>query len=159
MKNKHLIISRRLSRNNAIVRGFFMGWGLVFVMILAAAPFIYKNLLWANLDIINPGNVHFDQFRITNGDFAGLDSRNNPFRLHAAKIWQTFENPDTIMMESVRANVVQEKDGKPVHMDIKSNAGEYSKSTGILVLIDDVSVDSEDGDKVRTKKMTIQLRN
>lgn len=141
-----------------MVRGFFMGWGLVFVMILAAAPLIYRNLLWANLDIISLDNVHFDQFRITNGDFSGLDSANNPFRLRAEKIRQTFEESETIMLETVRANVIQMKEGKPVRMDIRSKMGEYSKADGILVLTDDVKVDSEDGDKIRTKKMTIQLK-
>ncbi|MCL2629626.1 MAG: LPS export ABC transporter periplasmic protein LptC [Alphaproteobacteria bacterium] len=159
MSKRHLIISRKHSRATAVLRSVFMGWGLVFVMIMAVAPLIYRSLLWANLEVIDLSGIQFDQFRIRNGDFAGLDSRNNPFSMKAAKIWQTYDEPDIIRLQTVRANVIQNKDDKDVAMDITSDDGEYTKSTGLLVLTGNVKVDSDDGDKVRTKRMTIQLRN
>lgn len=153
-----MIISRRHGRINALWRSFFMGWGLIFVMILATAPLLYRTLLWTDLGWEDLSNIKFDQFRITDGDFAGLDNDGNPFRVRAAKIWQTFENPDKILLETIDADIVQVQDGKNVNTDVVADRGEFSKATGLLVLTENVRIDSAAGDRVQTNKMTIQLR-
>jgi LPS export ABC transporter protein LptC len=136
-----------------------MGWGLVFVVILAASPFIYRDLLGSALDILEIPDIQIDQFRITNGNFKGLDSKNNPYHIQAEVVRQLYENQDTIFLEGIRADIIQVQGNTKTPMKIKADRGEFTKSADVLVLTGNVFVDSQGGDKVNTQRLVIQMKN
>jgi hypothetical protein len=134
-----------------------MGWGLVIVLVLTITPMIYRNLMWKQLNAFVVPDVSFDQFRMQDGKFQGLDSKGNPFKISIKTAWQTFENPDIIFAETVHANIVRIQDGVKITDDITAKNAEMNQKTGILMLTGDVHIVSSNGDVVDTQKLNIKL--
>ncbi|MDR1826090.1 MAG: LPS export ABC transporter periplasmic protein LptC [Rickettsiales bacterium] len=158
MTNKwQFFISKRHRRIQAWWRFFFAGWGLLFTLILVASPFVFKNMAWSILDIVDIDSIRQNNLSVTNFKMNGTDRNGNPFSLFTRAAFQRFSEPDVLYFEAPNANIVRPKNGKPVQENISAQMGKFFKKTNKIILSDDVRVKSGDGTSARANEMEIEL--
>ena len=155
-KRNFIIFSkhRRLTR---LWQFFFTGWGLVMVAILAAAPFLTKQILWTPITAVNMRDVVTNQFKMTNASFSGIDKDGNPFKIHAVSGHQEYGKPDVVFLEKPSGTVTRVTDNKKITDIISAKKGKFNLKTKELSLYGHVRVDSSNGDKMLTEEMVVQL--
>ena len=158
MKNRrHFIISGRHKRLQRLWQFFFTGWGLVLLAARAAGSILNKNLMWTPITAVNMHDIAQNQFKMKNLSFAGLDKKGNPFSMNAQSARQEYGDPDKIFMTEVNARIVRVESGKKVTNDISADSGVFDKVKKTATLSGNVSVDSDNGDTLRTDKLLIRL--
>lgn len=145
---------RRLKR---LWQFFFTGWGLVMVAALIAGALFTQQLLWTPISAINMTDIVSNQFKMSNASFSGTDTNGEPFYIHAATGRQEYDKPDIILLDDVSGNTVRITDGKKIKDDIKADTGYYDRVKKTITLKKNVSVDSSNGDKIRTNELVIKL--
>ena len=154
---RHFLILSTHRRFQRLWQFFFTGWGLVMIASLAAAPIFSKNLIWTPISAIDMTEIQMNQFKMQNASFAGTDTHEKPFHIKAGVAYQTFESADKVLMEKVWANIIRIENNKEIHDIITANSAIFEKSTNTLNLIDNVRVNSSNGDKILTDEMVIKL--
>ncbi|MCL2537921.1 MAG: hypothetical protein FWE52_00345 [Alphaproteobacteria bacterium] len=156
-QRRQLIISGQHRRLQRLWQFMFTGWGLVLVAALVAGAVLKNNLLWTPITAVNMSDVTRNQFKITNPTFAGTDKNGHPFSIHAREAHQEFDSPDKIFMAVVRATTVRFENSKKITDNIRADKGVYDRAQNTMLLSGNVSVDSSNGDKIRTREMVIRL--
>ncbi|HNY25383.1 MAG TPA: LPS export ABC transporter periplasmic protein LptC [Alphaproteobacteria bacterium] len=136
---------------------FFTGWGLVMITALVAGTLFTRQLLWTPISAINMKEIVNNQFQMTNAAFAGTDKNGNPFKINAAVARQEYTNPDVLYIEKISGTVVRISDNKKITDKINANTGKYNSKDNTVTLIGNVRVDSDNGDKILTDELVIQL--
>lgn len=155
--NRNFIIFDKHRRWKRLWQFFFTGWGLVMVAALVAGTLFTKQLLWTPISAINMKEIVNNQFQMTNAAFAGTDKNGEPFTMHAANARQEYDKPDMIYIEKVSGTVVRISDGKKIKDKITADTGQYNRSNKTITLFGNVRVNSDNGDKVLTDELVIQL--
>lgn len=155
--NRNFIIFDRHRRWKRLWQFFFTGWGLVMVAALVAGTLFTKQLLWTPISAINMKEIVTNQFKMSNASFAGTDKNGEPFKIRAAIARQEYDNPDIIYIEKVNGTFVRITDNKKITDNVISDTGQYNRGTQTITLFGNVRVDSDNGDKILTDELVIQL--
>ena len=155
-KRSFIIFSkhRRLKR---LWQFFFTGWGLVMVAALIAGSLFTRQLLWTPISAINMTDIVSNQFKMSNASFSGTDENGAPFQIHARSGRQEYDEPTIILLDDVSGTITRDKNGVPVTDNITANTGRYDRISKTITLLDNVHVDSSNGDKIRTDELVIKL--
>lgn len=124
---------------------------------LVAGALFTKQLLWTPISAINMKEIVSNQFRMTNAAFAGMDKNNQPFTLRAAVARQEYEHENMIFVEQVSGTTVRIADGKKINDKIRADRGRYNRTDKSITLQGNVRVDSDNGDRILTEELVIQL--
>ena len=155
--NRNFIIYKKHRRLTRLWQFLFGGWGLVMVAALAAGAVFTKQLLWTPISAINMVDITSNQFKMTNANFAGIDTKGQPFSIHAKTGRQEYSKPDIIYLDTVSGTTVRIENGKHITDKIRANTAEYNQPARTLRLIGNVHVDSSNGDRANTSEMVIKL--
>ena len=98
-----------------------------------------------------------NQFKMTNAHFVGVDKDNNPFNIHAVSGYQEYKDQNIVFLEKPSGTVVRMTDQGKVTDKISAKRGTFNHKEKILILMDNVRVNSSNGDKALTDKMVIKL--
>jgi len=124
---------------------------------LAAGALFTKQIMWTPIPTINMNDVVTNQFKMTNATFAGVDKDGNPFTIHAATGRQEYQKPDIIFLTSVSGQITHVRDKQKVTDNVKSKKAEFDRVKKVITLLEDVHVDSTNGDKMLTDELVVQL--
>ena len=145
---------RRLKR---LWQFFFTGWGLVMVAALIAGSLFTRQLLWTPISAINMTDIVTNQFKMSNASFSGTDKNGEPFQINALSGRQEYDKPDVILLDTVSGTITRVSDGKKIVDHITANTGQYHRKNKTITLLDNVRINSSNGDKVRTDELVIKL--
>lgn len=151
-------LSHRHRRRNALWRSFFTGWGLFFTIILAASPFVFRNITWAVLDAVDMDSIHADNLSMKNLRLAGANKAGDPFLVIARSAAQRFSEPDVIYFERPDADMVRLKNGQKIRDKITAARGRFLKGEHKIILVGNVRVKSSDGTSANANEMEIDLK-
>ena len=154
---RNFIIISKHKRLTRLWQFFFTGWGLVMVAILAAAPFLTKQILWTPIKAVNMRDVVTNQFKITNASFSGTDKDGNPFKIHAVSGHQEYGKPDIVFLEKPTGTITRKTAKGKTTEKISANNGQFNHKEKVLTLTGNVRINSSSGDKILTDKMVIRL--
>ena len=154
---RNFIILTRHRRWKRLWQGFFTGWGLVMVAALVAGALFTQQLLWTPLSAINMKVIASNQFRMSNASFAGIDKNGHPFSIRADVARQEYYHPDMIFVEKVSGTTIRISDGKKITDKIRGDRVRYNRKDKTITLLGNVRVDSDNGDKILTDELVIQL--
>ena len=159
MKNsqRNFIIISKHKRLTRLWQFFFTGWGLVMVAVLAAAPFLTKQILWTPISAINMRDIVTNQIKMTNASFVGTDKDGNPFKINAQSGRKEYDKPDIIFLEKPFGTVTRTTNKTKTTDKISAQTGQFNLKTKELSLRGHVRVDSSSGDKILTEEMVVQL--
>ena len=155
--NRSFIIFDKHRRLKRLWQFFFTGWGLVMVAALVAGSLFTKQLLWTPISAINMKEIVTNQFKMSNASFAGVDKNGEPFTVNAVIARQEYNNPDIVYIEKVSGRFVRVTDGKKITDKIVADTGQYNMDKKILTLFGDVRVYSDNGDKILTDELAVEL--
>ena len=145
---------RRLKR---LWQFFFTGWGLVMVVALIAGSLFTRQLLWTPISAINMTDIVSNQFKMSGASFYGTDKNGHPFSINAETGRQEYDNPDKILLTRVSGTITRKSNGKNITDDITADGGYFNRRNRTITLLDNVHVDSSDGNKIRTDELVIKL--
>ena len=154
---RNFIIFSKHKRLTRLWQFFFTGWGLVMVVVLVAAPFLTKQILWTPISAINMRDVVTNQFKMTNASFSGTDKDGNPFKIHAASGHQEYGKPDIVFLEKPSGTITRQTSKGKVTDKVSATNGQFNHKENVLTLIGNVRINSSNGDKIQTNKMVIRL--
>ncbi|MBN1324996.1 MAG: LPS export ABC transporter periplasmic protein LptC [Alphaproteobacteria bacterium] len=155
--NRNFIIFDKHRRWKRLWQFFFTGWGLVMVAALVAGTLFTKQLLWTPISAINMKEIVTNQFKMSNASFAGTDKNNEPFKILAGTARQEYDRPDMIYIEKVNGTFIRITDGQKIKDNVSADTGEYNRNDRTITLFGSVRVDSDNGDKILTDELMIQL--
>lgn len=155
--NRNFIIFSKHKRLTRLWQFFFTGWGLVMVAVLAAAPFLTKQILWTPIKAVNMRDVVTNQFKMTNASFSGTDKEGNPFKIHAISGHQEYGKPNIVFLEQPSGVITRKNNGVKTTDKISASRGQFNHKGNVLTLIGNVRINSSNGDKILTDKMVIRL--
>ncbi len=136
---------------------FFTGWGLVMIVALIAGTIFTKQLLWTPISAINMTDIVSNQFKMSGAFFVGTDTKGEPFKIKAESARQEYDNPNIIFLDKISGTTNRISNDKKITDNISANSGRYDRKDKTITLIDNVRIDSSNGDKVRTNEMVIKL--
>ena len=154
---RNFIIISKHKRLTRLWQFFFTGWGLVMVAILAAAPFLTKQILWTPIKAVNMRDVVTNQFKMTNASFSGTDKDGNPFKLHAVSGHQEYGKPDIVFLDQPSGTITRKTAKGKTTEKISARTGQFNHKEKVLTLTGNVRINSSNGDKILTDKMVIRL--
>jgi len=155
--NRNFIIFSKHRRLTRLWQFFFTGWGLVMIAVLAAAPFLTKQILWTPISAVNMRDVITNQFKMTNASFSGTDKDGNPFKIHAVSGRQEYGKPDIVFLEKPSGTITRTTSKGKVTDKISATSGQFNHKENVLTLTGNVRINSSSGDKISTDKMVIRL--
>lgn len=155
--HRNFIIISKHRRLTRLWQFFFTGWGLVMVAVLAAAPFLTKEILWTPIRAVNMRDVVTNQFKMTNAAFSGTDKDGNPFQIHAVSGHQEYGKPDIVFLEKPSGTITRTTAKGKIVDKVTASNGQFNHKEKILTLIGNVRINSSNGDKILTDKMVIKL--
>lgn len=155
--HRNFIIISKHRRLTRLWQFFFTGWGLVMVAVLAAAPFLTKEILWTPIRAVNMRDVVTNQFKMTNASFSGTDKDGNPFQIHAVSGHQEYGKPDIVFLEKPSGTITRTTAKGKIVDKVTASNGQFNHKEKILTLIGNVRINSSNGDKILTDKMVIKL--
>ena len=155
--HRNFIIISKHRRLTRLWQFFFTGWGLVMVAVLAAAPFLTKEILWTPIRAVNMRDVITNQFKMTNASFSGTDKDGNPFQIHAISGHQEYGKPDIVFLEKPSGTITRTTAKGKIVDKVNASNGQFNHKEKILTLIGNVRINSSNGDKILTDKMVIKL--
>ncbi len=156
-ENRNFIIFMKHRRLKRLWQFFFTGWGLVMVVALIAGALFSKQLLWTPISAINMTDIVTNQFKMSGASFAGTDTNGEPFKINAKSARQEYNYPDIIFLEKVSGTVNRISNKEKITDNISANSGKYNKKTKTVTLLNNVKIDSSNGDKIRTDELVIKL--
>lgn len=127
------------------------------VAALVAGTLFTRQILWTPISAINMKEIASNQFKMSNAAFAGTDKNGEPFTLRAAIARQEYDNPDMIYVEKVAGTTVRITEGVKIKDKITANKGYYNRKDKAITLYGNVRVDSDNGDKILTDELVVQL--
>ena len=127
------------------------------VAALIAGSLFTRQLLWTPIAAINMTDIVSNQFKMSNAEFSGTDTNGEPFYIKAASGRQEYNQPNVILLEKVSGNTIRISNGKKIKDDIIADHGQYDRVKKTITLKGNVSVDSSNGDKIRTKELVVKL--
>lgn len=154
---RNFIIFSKHKRLTRLWQFFFTGWGLVMVVVLVAAPFLTKQILWTPISAINIRDVVTNQFKMTNASFSGTDKDGNPFKINAISGHQEYGKPDIVFLEKPSGTITRQTSKGKVTDKVSAINGQFNHKENVLTLIGNVRINSSNGDKIQTNKMVIRL--
>lgn len=154
---RNFIIFSKHRRLTRLWQFFFTGWGLVMVVVLVAAPFLTKQILWTPISAINIRDVVTNQFKMTNASFSGTDKDGNPFKINAISGHQEYGKPDIVFLEKPSGTITRQTSKGKVTDKVSAINGQFNHKENVLTLIGNVRINSSNGDKIQTNKMVIRL--
>ncbi len=86
----------------------------------------------------------------------GYDTDNREYRVSADRAVQNMASPDRVRLEEIRAEVMIEGRGGAV---ITAKGGDYDNSRGTLALYGGLTLESDDGIRIRMKNADIDFAN
>jgi LPS export ABC transporter protein LptC len=155
--NRNFIISNKHRRWKRLWQFFFTGWGLVMIAALVAGTLFTKQLLWTPISAINMKEIITNQFKMSNASFAGTDKNGEPFSINAATGRQEYDKPNMVYMEKVSGTFVRVSEGKKIRDKITAETGQYNLDNKEITLFGNVRVNSDNGDKILTDELVVQL--
>jgi lipopolysaccharide export system protein LptC len=84
----------------------------------------------------------------------GYDTDNRAYRISADRAVQNLSSPDQVRLEAIRAEITVEGRGGAV---VTANGGDYDNTRGTLALYGGLTLDSDDGIRVRMKNANIDF--
>ncbi len=154
---RNFIIFTKHQRWKRLWQFFFTGWGLVMVAALIAGSLFTRQLLWTPITAINMTDITSNQFKMTDAAFAGIDTNGKPFKIFANIARQEYDNPDIIYLTTVSGTVNRMSNGKNITDQISANSGKYNRAKNNITLLNNVHINSSNGDKIITNEMVIKL--
>lgn len=136
---------------------FFTGWGLVMIVALIAGSLFTQQLLWTPISAINMMDIVSNQFKMSGASFAGIDTNGQPFKIRAKSARQEYDSPDIIFLDDLSGTVNRVSNKQKITDNISASSGEYNKKKKTITLINNVRIDSSNGDKIRTDELVIKL--
>jgi hypothetical protein len=124
---------------------------------LVAGALFTPQLLWTPISAINMKEIASNQFKMSNAIFAGTDKNGEPFTIRARQGRQEYDNPDIIYVEKVSGETIRIADGKKIKDNITADRGYYNRKNKSITLLGNVRVDSDNGDKILTDELAVQL--
>jgi len=154
---RNFIIFSKHKRLTRLWQFFFTGWGLVMVVVLVAAPFLTKQILWTPIQAVNMRDIVTNQFKMTNASFSGTDKDGNPFKINAISGHQEYGKPDIVFLEKPSGTITRNTSKGKVTDKVSATNGQFNHKENVLTLIGNVRINSSNGDKIQTNKMVIRL--
>lgn len=154
---RSFIIFMKHRRWKRLWQFFFTGWGLVMVVALIAGSLFTQQLLWTPISAINMMDIVSNQFKMSDASFAGIDTNSQPFKIRAKSARQEYDTPDIIFLDNLSGTVNRVSNKQKITDNISANSGEYNKKKKTITLINNVRIDSSNGDKIRTDELVIKL--
>lgn len=154
---RNFIIFKKHRRLTRLWQFFFTGWGLVMVAALIAGSLFTRQILWTPISAINMTDIVSNQFKMSNASFSGTDKNGEPFEIHAVSGRQEYDHPNIILLDNVSGVTTRITDGEKITDNITAKTGKYDRVNKTITLIDNVRVDSSNGDKLRTDELVIKL--
>lgn len=154
---RNFIIFSKHRRLTRLWQFFFTGWGLVMVVVLVAAPFLTKQILWTPIQAVNMRDIVTNQFKMTNASFSGTDKDGNPFKINAISGHQEYGKPDIVFLEKPSGTITRQTSKGKVTDKVSAINGQFNHKENVLTLIGNVRINSSNGDKIQTNKMVIRL--
>ena len=124
---------------------------------LVAGSLFTKQILWTPISAINMTDIVSKQFKMSGASFVGTDKNGSPFQIRAKTGYQEYDTPDIIFLDTVSGKITRIANGEKVTDNISANRGQYNRKKKTITLINNVRVDSSNGDKVRTAELVIKL--
>ena len=155
--HRNFIIISKHKRLTRLWQFFFTGWGLVMIAVLAAAPFLTKQILWTPIRAVNMRDVVTNQFKMTNASFSGTDKDGNPFKIHAVSGYQEYGKPDIVFLEKPSGTITRKTSKGKTIDKISAKTGLFNHKENVLTLTGNVRINSSGGDTISTDKMVIKL--
>ena len=145
---------RRLKR---LWQFFFTGWGLVMLAALIAGSLFTRQLLWTPISAINMTDIVTNQFKMSNAEFSGTDTNGEPFEIRATSGRQEYNQPNIILLDNVSGTVTRVSNNAKIIDNIAADTGRYDRTQKTITLLQNVRIDSSNGDKIRTDELLIKL--
>ena len=145
---------RRLKR---LWQFFFTGWGLVMLAALIAGSLFTRQLLWTPISAINMTDIVTNQFKMSNAEFSGTDTNGEPFEIRATSGRQEYNQPNIILLDNVSGTVTRVSNNAKIIDNIVADTGRYDRTQKTITLLQNVRIDSSNGDKIRTDELVIKL--
>lgn len=98
-----------------------------------------------------------NQFKMSDASFAGIDTNGQPFKIRAKSARQEYDSPDIIFLDDLSGTVNRVSNKQKITDNISASSGEYNKKKKTITLINNVRIDSSNGDKIRTDELVIKL--
>ncbi len=155
--NRHFIVFNNHLRLKRMWNFIFTGWGLVMVGALIAGSFFSSQLLWTPISGINMNDVINNQFKISNAKFVGTDTNGQPFSIQTQWAKQEYDTPNIITTGNISGTTVRIQNDTKITDTITAQSAQYDRKTKKITFIGNVRIDSDNGDKILTDKMLIQL--
>ncbi|MDR1027077.1 MAG: LPS export ABC transporter periplasmic protein LptC [Rickettsiales bacterium] len=156
--NWHFFLSNRHRRSSALWRYFFGGWGLFFLTMLAAAPFVVRNIQWTILDQIDEISIRENTLNVKGLKIGGRNKDGELFSIAATSAVQKYSEDDIIYFFNPDADIPQTKNGKKIRSRITATYGKYFKESEKIILTENVRVKSSDGSTASGNAMEIDLK-
>ena len=154
---RNFIILSKHKRLQRLWQFFFTGWGLVMVAALVAGALFTKQLLWTPISAINMTDIVSKQFKMSGAAFVGTDKNGEPFKIRAKLGYQEYDNPDIIFLDEVSGVVNRVTANGRITDNVTADKGQFNRVKKIITLIGNVTIDSSNGDKIRTKELVVRL--
>ena len=156
--NWHFFLSNRHRRAAALWRYFFGGWGLFFLLILAAAPFVVRNIQWTIIDQIDRTSIRENTLNVKGLVINGRNRDGDLFSVAAKSAVQKYSEEDVIYFFQPTADIPQTKNGRKIRSVITASYGKFIKSAEKIILTENVRVKSSDGSTASGNAMEIDLK-
>ena len=124
---------------------------------LIAGSLFTRQLLWTPISAINMTDIVTNQFKMSNAEFSGTDTNGNPFEIRATSGRQEYNQPNIILLDNVSGTVTRVSNNAKIIDNIAADTGRYDRTQKTITLLQNVRIDSSNGDKIRTDELVIKL--
>ena len=98
-----------------------------------------------------------NQFKMSNAEFSGTDTNGEPFEIRATSGRQEYNQPNIILLDNVSGTVTRVSNNAKIIDNIAADTGRYEQKKKTITLLQNVRIDSSNGDKIRTDELVIKL--
>ncbi len=124
---------------------------------LIAGSLFTRQLLWTPISAINMTDIVTNQFKMSNAEFSGTDTNGEPFEIRATSGRQEYNQPNIILLDNVSGTVTRVSNNAKIIDNIAADTGRYDRTQKTITLLQNVRIDSSNGDKIRTDELVIKL--
>ena len=124
---------------------------------LIAGSLFTRQLLWTPISAINMTDIVTNQFKMSNAEFSGTDTNGDPFEIRATSGRQEYNQPNIILLDNVSGTVTRVSNNAKIIDNIAADTGRYDRTQKTITLLQNVRIDSSNGDKIRTDELVIKL--
>jgi len=94
---------------------------------------------------------------MSNAEFSGTDTNGEPFEIRATSGRQEYNQPNIILLDNVSGTVTRVSNNAKIIDNIAADTGRYDRTQKTITLLQNVRIDSSNGDKIRTDELVIKL--